>query len=174
MYKHILKINSDDIKEDPIKILAKYDVPFYFWSTVSHFCQEDGDLGDAERAYIEENASKYGVTQNKMDKVLEGVDYTNTFKESLEDYYKERLKTAGKEKIDSLLNKSNWILVFFCIITSTQDGLVRDEMNAAFKLAKKLDVPKKDVKEMVDLLRAEQEIADTMLDWMVYTDDPDD
>ena len=158
-------------KESPelMKKFVELKINIYFWSTVAWVCRGDGKLGEKEEKYIKERATLWKVSDDDLVNVLKGKDCTDlllkaeaTLFEQLNGSDKHKQSSNGDEKEKDYENVAKCQLIMQSLVASAQDGIARAEIDVAYKLAEKLDITKERVKQMIQVIRCEQTIANTM------------
>ena len=141
-----------------MELYVKYEVSFYFTSTLTHICRGDGILGQAEKDFIIAHAQAWKIPENRYDEILKGKDYSKEFIDASLKFFKDLKPNATDDELKNEMKKHKLALLLQSVIAATQDGLVKSEYENAKKMAKKWDIDESYLDQCIDIIKTEKRL----------------
>lgn len=153
-----------------IKLLEKYNLTYYCFSTAAYVCKGDGILSDKERMFVEKlvKHNKPDISDTELNEILEGKDYTQKVLEEYPLLYDELLpKETTKEEKEHYLKNTKLTFILACVLAATQDGFVDQEYQRTKQVANNLGITQQEVKKLIKIVEAEIHLANLLKDILV-------
>lgn len=148
--------------ESYLKIIRQLKLDIYFWSNVAYICKSDGSLNEKQKQFIRNRAQKLQMTNDKLQEIYIGKNYFVEMVENLEKYWAKVDPNLSKDELKRKLESYCEFFLIYAFLAATQNGLGDTEYQTMKHIAKEylpLKNPEKSVKECVNIIKLEQQLA---------------
>lgn len=145
-----------------VKIFSKYNLFFYWWSSIAYICKSDGKLDKKEKKYIKKRAHEIGITSDEeLNKIYLANDHIDDMISELPKFWQEFDSNLTKKEINIKILMCYDMFLLYALIAATQDGLVLNEYKTIKKIGQRLSLPNpsKNIKECIKLIKLEKQLA---------------